>query len=122
MNLRKIGKREANIPPPIPSTGEPEDIIDEVPILQVTSEIGPYFEVLILKESEYPLGGTPTKICAGCNRPDVDDSTRELRMKPDMWKGDNIFFLATTLYFVIIDEVRKRVAQLHPTNVVFEEI
>ena len=110
------------MPPPMPSTGEPEDIIDEVPILRVTSEIGPYFEVLVLKESEYPPGGTPTSICAGCNRSDVDDATRELRMTPETWKGDNIFFLATTLYIVITDEVREQVAQHRPTNVAFEEI
>ena len=122
VTLRKIGKREAKLPPPIPSTGEPEDIIDEVPILKDTSEIGPYFEVLILKESAYPPGCTPTSICAGCNRPDVDSSTRELRMNPEMWKGDNIFFLATTLYVVITNEVMERVARDHPTNVVFEEI
>lgn len=122
VTLRKIGKREANLPPPIPSTGEPEDIIDEVPILKVTSEIDPYFEIIMLKESEYPPGGTPTRICLGCKRPDVDNSTRELRMTPEMWKGDNIFFLASTLYVVITDHVRERLAREHPTNVVFEEI
>ena len=122
VTLRKIGKREAKLPPPIPSTGEPEDIIDEVPILQDASKIGPYFEVLIMKESDYPPGGTPTKICSGCNRRDVDDSIRELRIIPEMWKGDNIFFLATTLYVVITDEVRQRVARYRPTNVVFERM
>ena len=122
VTLRKIGKREAKLAPPIPSTGEPEDIIDEVPILGDTSEIGPYFEILMLKESKYPPGGTPISICPGCQRPDVDNSTRELRMTPEMWKGDDIFFLTTTLYIVITDELKNRIENIHPTNVVFEEI
>jgi hypothetical protein len=30
--LRKVGERDAMLEPPMPSTGEPEDIIDEVPL------------------------------------------------------------------------------------------
>ena len=120
--LRKIGKREAKLPPPMPSTGEPEDIIDEVPVLKDKSEVGPYFEILILKESEYPPGGTPIKICSGCKRPDVDNSTRQLIMIPEMWKGDDIFFLATTLYIVITDALKGQLERHRPTNVVFEKI
>ena len=122
VNLRKIGKREAKLTPPIPSTGEPEDIIGEVPILRDPSEIGPYFEILMLKESEYPPGSTPINICPGCKRPNVNYSTRELRMIPEMWKGDAIFFLATTMYIVISDELKGRLEHFHPTNVVFDEI
>lgn len=122
VTLRRVGKREASLPPPMPSTGEPEDIIDEVPLLEVTSEIAPYFEIIVLKESRYPPGGTPTSICTGCQRPDVDNSTRELRMTAGMWKGDKIFTLATTWYFIIIDEVKQRLERHRPTNVVFEEI
>jgi hypothetical protein len=122
VNLRKIGKREAKLPVPIPSTGEPEDIIDEVPILRDKSEIGPYFEILILKKSEYPPGGFPIKICSGCKRPLEYESTRELRMSPEMWKGGNIFFLATTLYIVITNELKDRLEHLHPTNVAIEII
>jgi hypothetical protein len=122
LTLRKVGKREAKLPPPIPSTGEPEDIVDEVPLLHDTSEIGPYFEIVILKESKYPPGGTPIYTCEGCKRPEVDNSTREIRMKTEMWKGDNIFFLATTLYIVTTDELRRRIARYQPTNVVFKEM
>ena len=120
--LRKIGKREAKLPSPMPSTGEPEDIIVEVPVLKDKSEVGLYFEILILKESEYPPGGTPIKICSGCKRPDVDNSTRQLIMIPEMWKGDDIFFLATTLYIVLTDALKGQLERHRPTNVVFEKI
>lgn len=122
VTLRKIGKREAKLLPPMPTTGEPEDMIDEISILKDTSEIGPYFEVLVLKKSDYPPGGTPTRICPGCRRPDVNTSTRELRMTQEMWKGDNIFFLATTLYIVITDELKEELARYRLTNVVFKNI
>jgi hypothetical protein len=42
VTLRKIGNREAKVSPPMPSTGEPEDLIDEVPVLKNKSEVGPY--------------------------------------------------------------------------------
>jgi hypothetical protein len=121
VTLRKIGKLDANLPPPDPSTGEPEDIINEVPILKDISGIGPYFEIIILKESEYPPGGTPTEICAGCRRPKINKSTREICMRLEMWKKDNIFFLSTTLRIMITDEIRERLARYNPTNVIFEE-
>ena len=120
--MRKIGKMDAEFEPPIPSTGEPEDIIDEVPILKDKSSVKPYFEIIILKESGYPPGGTPVKVCTGCKKPDVDNSIRELRMTPEMWKEDNIFFLATTLYVVVTNEIKKRLEEYNPTNVIFEEI
>jgi hypothetical protein len=41
VTLRKVGKREARLPAPIPSTGEPEDIIHEVPLVTLTDTVGP---------------------------------------------------------------------------------
>ena len=43
-------------------------------------------------------------------------------MVPEMWKGDSIFFLATTLYVVITDKVWQLLARDRPTNVIFEEM
>lgn len=106
----------------MPSTGEPEDIINEVPILGDAFGVGSYYEILVRNESRYPPGGAPTRICPGCKRPEVDGAARELRMTPEMWNGDNIFFFATTLYVVITDVVRERLSLLGPTNVIFEKI
>ena len=122
VGLRKIGKREARLAPPIPSTGEPEDMIHEVTLSTDVSQIGPYFEILIQKESAYPPGGTPLSTCAGCGRPNVDNSTRRLQMTSQMWKGDHVFFLATTLHVVIMNEVREQLKTIRPTNVQFEEL
>jgi len=122
VNLRKIGKREAKLPPPIPSTGEPEDMIDEVPLSPDHSDIGPYFELLIQKESGFPPGGTPIRTCPGCQWPYIDKSTRKLCMTPEMWRGDNVFILATTRYMLVTDEVRQCLEGIRATNVAFEEM
>ncbi len=122
VTLRKVGSREADLPPPMPSAGEPEDIINEVPILEDTCGVGAYFEILVTKKSKYPPGGTPTATCLGCKREEVDGTARQLRMTTEMWNGDNIFFLPTTLYIIITDVVRERLSLLRPTNVIFENI
>jgi hypothetical protein len=117
--LRKIGKRNAKLPPPVPSTGEPEDIINEVPILKDSSTVGSYSEAVVLHESGFPPGGTPISVCSGCGRPEIGRN-RELRMTAEMWKGQAIFFLATTLHVIVTDALKKAIERLHPTNVSFE--
>jgi hypothetical protein len=122
VTMRKIGSREARLPPPMPSTGEPEDMIDEVPILEDKSKIGSYFEILILNESNPPFGVAPALFCSGCNRPLASTKDREFRMAPEIWKGHSIFFFATTLWIVITDQMKDLLVRLHPTNVQFQSI
>jgi len=122
VNLRKIGKREAKLPPPIPSSGEPEDIINEVPQLNSPVGVGPYFEICIMKESDYPPGGKPKSICPGCKREEIDILKREIVMTDKMWKGDQIFYLSTTSYVIITNEFKKIIENLKPTNLVISEI
>jgi hypothetical protein len=122
VELRKVGKREAKLPPPIPASGEPEDLINEATLLTDTSTIGPYYEMIILNESGYPPGGTPKSICSGCGRPDVDNRRRRIVMTPEMWKGDKIFFLSTTLHVIVTNELKELLERNNPTNVIFKEI
>jgi hypothetical protein len=97
-------------------------MIDEVPLSRDLCGIGPYFEILIQRESAYAPGGAPISTCTACRRPTYDKKTRELRMTHEMWKGDNVFFLATTGYVLVTDTVRDRLRALRPTNVMFEEM
>jgi hypothetical protein len=122
VGLRKVGKREAELPPLIPASGEPEDLINEAPLLTNISTIGSYYELIALNESGYPPGGTPKSICSGCGRPDVDNRKRRVVMTPEMWKGDKIFFLATTLHLIVTNELKELLEKNNPTNVVFKEI
>ncbi len=54
--LRKVGKKAANLPPPIPSTGEPEDIVNEVPTTVLPKTKQRYFELCIYGRSAPPPG------------------------------------------------------------------
>lgn len=118
----KIGKKEALLPAPIPSTGEPEDLITEARPLSDLSSVGPYYEAIPASESGWPPGGAPISICSGCLRPQVDNQTRRLVMKADMWRGAPIFYLATTLWIIVSDDLKKQIERLAPTNVLFESV
>jgi hypothetical protein len=38
-----------------------------------------------------------------------------------MWKGEKIFFLATTLYVIVTNELKELLERNNPTNVVCKE-
>lgn len=122
VTLGKIGKREARLPAPIPSTGEPEDLIKDAMPLADRSAVGPYFEVVPLGESGAPPGGIPRSICRGCLRPSIDSERRQLVMSEDMWLGAPIFYMATTLMVIVTDDLKSEIARLRPTNIVFESV
>jgi hypothetical protein len=105
--LRKIGKSEAQLQPPIPSSGEPEEMIHEVPLLMRTDSIEPYFELVIQPESGYETGAEPISICPGCGRKTFPENSERLVMVETMWKRADIFFLTSTLYIVITDRVHQ---------------
>ena len=117
--LRKIGKRHAKLPPPMPTTGEPEDIINEVPLLADVARVGPYYQIIPLKESEYPRDRLPKITCSGCQRVDVKFvyPLPEIRMAREMWRGHSIFYIGSTSYIVVPDKVREALLRYGPTNV-----
>ncbi len=119
ITLRKVGKRQAKLPPPMPTTGEPEDIINEVPLLSDAAGVVPYYQIIPLHESEYPRDRLPKIRCAGCQRVDVKFvyPLPAIRMAPDMWRGHTIFYIGSTLYIVVTDRVREALLRYRPTNV-----
>ena len=90
--LRKLGKQSARIPVRISSTGEPEDLITEAPLLcAATDSVGPYFQMLIQRESESASGTKPFPVCPGCGRENRQDKWVEFVFKESMWNGTDIF-------------------------------
>lgn len=120
--LRKVGKREARLPAPIPTTGEPEDIIDEVALLKSTDSIGPYFELLVQSKSGYVSGEEPVSVCSGCGRETFPTHPSELVMTASMWNGEDIFRLASSNYIVVTDTLKKKMHELKAKNVRFEKL
>lgn len=120
VNLRSAGSGDADDEPPISEDGEPEDMMDEVDLLDDTSGIGPYWEMIVVSESAMPRGIGELQVCHGCGRPSYNSAGRELVMYEDMWRGAPIFIFATTLWMVVTDDIRKMLVDMGATNVAFE--
>lgn len=120
VKLRKVGTRSSKLPAPMPSTGEPEDIIDEVPLARSTEGVGPYFELVVQAESGYAPRGEPVSVCGGCGRREFAKSSVRFRTVESMWKGADVFFLAGTLYIVVTERIRSALLEIGATNVQFK--
>jgi hypothetical protein len=102
VQLRKIGKINVLLPPAIPASNGPKDVIDETELNNPDNSNGAYYQILVRSESDYPTGvGTPVSTCPLCKRKSIDEEKRELVMKDELWRGQQIFFLKTTLHVVV---------------------
>jgi len=123
VTLRRIGRRNARLPARIPSTGEPEDIINKAPLLASTGSVGKYYEFVLEAKSgcapEIERLSVPLTVCSGCGYKTFPSRspTLEFFMDDSMWKGHDIFFLAVSHYKVISDKLRTALCQLNATNV-----
>lgn len=123
--LRKIGKREAKLPTPIPRTGEPEDIIHEATLLRDITEVGPYYEIVPRFASDVPARSIEAS-CEACGRVESDAvysiGWGPLRMYRNTWGGHTIFYLGTTLFVIVTDEVKSALQSARPNNLQFIEV
>jgi len=55
-------------------------------------------------------------------REELDVDARKLVMTPEMWRGEAIFFWATTLYMIVKDPVKKLLEKIGSNNVMFTKI
>lgn len=120
VTMRRIGKRSPHLEPIEPDSGEPEDMLEGIKESGRPRGVGKYFEIILKKESGDPPYGAPKRICSGCQRPTTGED-RRMRMTPRMWRGDAIFFMATTLHVIVTDDLRQSIERLRPTNVRFEK-
>ncbi|MDD5323469.1 MAG: hypothetical protein PHD43_23270, partial [Methylococcales bacterium] len=67
----------------------------------------------------YPTGGTPVSTCPLCKRKSIEEEKRELIMKEEMWSGQQIFFLRTTLHVVVTEPLAEKIRRFHASNVEF---
>lgn len=126
VTLRKVGKRNAKLPAPIPISGEPEDIINEVPLLDDPSGVGPYYEVIPRHASNEPPGRIIESSCTACgrvkNKAVYSSRPEPLRMTEATWKGHSIFYLGGTLHIVVTDKVKKALQSVRPSNLQLTEV
>lgn len=81
-----------------------------------------YFELIITAESGPPPGVDLIARCASCGRRTFDHERRQIVMVPEMWRGDEVFLLATTMWIVVTDPVRQAIEELGAGNVTFREM
>lgn len=81
-----------------------------------------YHELIVTAESGLPPGVEPVRYCGSCGRRSFDHERRQLVMRPAMWRGEQIFLLATTLWIIITEPVKQLLERLRPTNVEFRSL
>jgi hypothetical protein len=65
---------------------EPEDLVTKLAVHKPSVGIGPYFEVVVCRESERPPGAEVISRCSDCGREEFDRAKRKLVMHPGMWR------------------------------------
>jgi len=58
--------------------------------------------------------------CDSCGREEFDSSKRKIEMNSDMWNGEDVFFLNTTLWIIVTNKVKAIIEDLKATNIIFE--
>ena len=119
---RRIGVRQPELPPPIPASGEPEDLITEIQATLPKDDVPVLHELVITAESGPPAGVTAAPVCPLCGRESYDPAARHLVMLPQMWGGDDIFLLATTLWIVVTDRVRDLLVRVPASNLQYHRL
>lgn len=119
VQLRKIGKLNMKLATGIPDSGKPEAINDKTELNNSDNSIGAYYQVLVRSESDYPQGGTPVSVCPVCKRISIEEENRELIMKEEMRRGQQIFFLRTTLHVVVTEPLAEKIRSAQASNVEF---
>jgi len=114
---RKIGKRNGTALPAALDSGHPENEIHAPETL-----IEPYYQILVRSASDYPKGGAPISVCPVCKHEAFNDEKRELVMHEEMWRGQPIFLLRTTLYVIVTEALAEKIQKAGATNVDFAPV
>jgi hypothetical protein len=114
---RKVGNRRAQLPAPVPASGEPEDLIDEIGATLPEEDVPPLYELIVTAESGPPPGTENASTCDSCGRASFNRAARQLVMLPAMWGGEDVFFIATTFWIIVAEPVRQLLGDLGATNV-----
>lgn len=119
IELQKVGKPKPNVTAGTASLESTTSGRSRLESLDSDELVGPYYQILVRAESDYPKGGLPLSTCSVCKREYIEEEKRELIMKEDMWRGQPIFFLKTTLYVVVTEALAEKIRKAHATNVDF---
>lgn len=119
LQLRKVGKLNSMPAAAVTTSAVAENIIPEVQLNNPDDAAGAYYQILVRAESNYPTGGTPVSTCPVCKRKSIEEEKRELIMKEEMWRGQPIFFLKTTLHVIVTEPLVEKIRRMQASNVEF---
>lgn len=115
MTISKVGQRSAKLPPPIPESGEPDDIM-ELANRAPGSDIGQYFEAIVTADSKRVKGTEPSSVCKVCGF-EQWSPPHHWAMEESLWNGTDVFFMAPTSMIFVTDRVKVRLVEIGATNV-----
>jgi hypothetical protein len=115
ISISKVGRRDAKLPPPIPDSGEPEDIMQHA-VHAPGRDIGQYFEMIVCADSDRVKGTEPSFVCQACGFEQWSPPSR-WTMDESLWKGADVFCLAPTSMVVVTNRVKERLVEIGATNV-----
>lgn len=117
IEVKAIGAMEPDREPPMPSSGEPEDIISVVRREINLKSFLPLYLLVVEKESGLPPGVIDRGRCPECSYPYQDTSHRKMCLTPEIIPDTDIFFLSTTLYIIVSEKVQRLVKSHRFANV-----
>ncbi len=89
---------------------------------EVSDEVQIYYNMVINSSSKRPPGAEIISVCGLCGYELYDHEQRQIQMDLDMWLGEDIFYLNTTLYIIITEKVKNIIDQNGFNNIFIEEI
>ena len=118
ITIKKIGKGKGKLSPMKIKKFESEY---ELPIDENINTNTQYHEMIITGESKRPFGSDIISECTLCGRQEYDDKKRKIEMKNEMWNGEDIFLLNTTLFKFISNRLKIILENIRASNVWIEQ-
>ena len=113
----RIGGFSPRDAPRVPASGEPEDLMTEAPIVEPNDpRTANYYEMVIAGESGAPPGCVERARCSACGRVEFNTSKRRFEMTATMWRGHDVFYMATTRYIFVTARVRDAIENAGATR------
>lgn len=113
------GTRPASDEPPIPESGEPEDLCD---LAQVAPDGGEFFLLSITGEGNPGAGMHIQPACPGCGNVEIEREDGWDLWDDSIWAGADMFHYPSTRYAIVTERIAGLFADLGAGNVDFRRL
>ncbi len=116
--IEKVGKSSSAAIPQIPTSGEPEEILQEVQWGEYQGDVG-YFEMVVTGKSLRPPEVSTIEICERCHRETLDQNHYRVEMRKEFWLGEDVFYFGESLWIIVTERVKDLLDHAKATNIEF---